>query len=89
MEVFLCCCSQSELEGIQEVLGDYRACHGTLIRWIEETTAQQEMMKPGQAEDSRVLSEQLSQQTVGVAVTRKVAGCGGRLGHHKRCCASN
>ncbi|XP_072579852.1 microtubule-actin cross-linking factor 1 isoform X9 [Vulpes vulpes] len=54
---------QSELESIQEVLGDYRACHGTLIRWIEETTAQQEMMKPGQAEDSRVLSEQLSQQT--------------------------
>ncbi|KAL4666765.1 hypothetical protein H8959_005454 [Pygathrix nigripes] len=54
---------QSELENIQEVLGDYRACHGTLIKWIEETTAQQEMMKPGQAEDSRVLSEQLSQQT--------------------------
>ncbi|OWK04762.1 MACF1, partial [Cervus elaphus hippelaphus] len=54
---------QSELESIQEVLGDYRACHGTLIKWIEETTAQQEMMKPGQAEDSRVLSEQLSQQT--------------------------
>lgn len=68
--VFLCSSSQSELESIQEVLGDYRACHGTLIRWIEETTAQQEMMKPGQAEDSRVLSEQLSQQTVGVAATR-------------------
>jgi len=57
---------QSELESVQEILGDYRACHGTLIKWIEETTAQQEMMKPGQAEDSRVLSEQLSQQTVGV-----------------------
>ncbi|XP_049734789.1 microtubule-actin cross-linking factor 1 isoform X2 [Elephas maximus indicus] len=54
---------QSELESIQEVLGEYRACHGSLIKWIEETTAQQEMMKPGQAEDSRVLSEQLSQQT--------------------------
>lgn len=54
---------QSEVESIQEVLRDYRACHGTLIKWIEETTAQQEMMKPGQAEDSRVLSEQLSQQT--------------------------
>ncbi|XP_075410315.1 microtubule-actin cross-linking factor 1 isoform X1 [Tenrec ecaudatus] len=53
----------SELESIQEVLGEYRACHGTLIKWIEETTAQQETMKPGQAEDSRVLSEQLSQQT--------------------------
>ncbi|XP_027720446.1 microtubule-actin cross-linking factor 1 isoform X11 [Vombatus ursinus] len=58
---------QSELENIQEVLGDYRACHGALIQWIEETTAQQEVMKPGQAEDSRVLSEQLSQQTALVA----------------------
>lgn len=27
-------------------------------------------MKPGQAEDSRVLSEQLSQQTVGVAMAQ-------------------
>uniref|UniRef100_A0A8C8SUB6 Microtubule actin crosslinking factor 1 n=1 Tax=Pelusios castaneus TaxID=367368 RepID=A0A8C8SUB6_9SAUR len=54
----------SELESIQEVLRDYRECHGELIQWIEETTAQQELMKPGQAEDSRVLSEQLSQQTV-------------------------
>ncbi|XP_062818933.1 microtubule-actin cross-linking factor 1 isoform X5 [Anolis carolinensis] len=53
---------QSDLESIQDVLGDYRSCHGALIRWIEETTAQQEAMKPGQAEDSRVLSEQLSQQ---------------------------
>ncbi|XP_068924102.1 microtubule-actin cross-linking factor 1 isoform X3 [Petaurus breviceps papuanus] len=58
---------QSELESIQEVLGDYRACHRALIQWIEETTAQQEVMKPGQAEDSRVLSEQLSQQTALVA----------------------
>uniref|UniRef100_A0A8C3FQD0 Microtubule actin crosslinking factor 1 n=1 Tax=Chrysemys picta bellii TaxID=8478 RepID=A0A8C3FQD0_CHRPI len=54
----------SDLESIQEVLRDYRECHGELIQWIEETTAQQELMKPGQAEDSRVLSEQLSQQTV-------------------------
>lgn len=76
--VFLCSSSQSELESIQEVLGDYRACHGTLIKWIEETTAQQERMKPGQAEDSRVLSEQLSQQTVGAAVAQwKLAGAGG------------
>ncbi|XP_038613930.1 microtubule-actin cross-linking factor 1 isoform X2 [Tachyglossus aculeatus] len=57
----------SDLESIQEVLRDYRACHGALIQWIEETTAQQEVMKPGQAEDSRVLSEQLSQQTALVA----------------------
>ncbi|XP_019403107.1 PREDICTED: microtubule-actin cross-linking factor 1 isoform X13 [Crocodylus porosus] len=65
-------CSQietrhTELESIQEVLSDYCECHGALIRWIEETTAQQELMKPGQAEDSRVLSEQLSQQTALVA----------------------
>ncbi|XP_019367898.1 PREDICTED: microtubule-actin cross-linking factor 1 isoform X14 [Gavialis gangeticus] len=65
-------CSQietrhTELESIQEVLSDYRECHGALVQWIEETTAQQELMKPGQAEDSRVLSEQLSQQTALVA----------------------
>ncbi|XP_054854824.1 microtubule-actin cross-linking factor 1 isoform X7 [Eublepharis macularius] len=53
---------QSELESIEEVLSSYRNCHGALIQWIEETTAQQERMKPGQAEDSRALSEQLSQQ---------------------------
>ncbi|NXH37189.1 MACF1 factor, partial [Myiagra hebetior] len=53
----------TELESIQEVLSDYRQCHRALIQWIEEITAQQELMKPGQAEDSRVLSEQLSQQT--------------------------
>ncbi|KAM9116259.1 microtubule-actin cross-linking factor 1 isoform 9-T9 [Pangshura tecta] len=58
----------SDLESIQEVLRDYRECHGELIQWIEETTAQQELMKPGQAEDSRVLSEQLSQQTALVVV---------------------
>uniref|UniRef100_A0A8C2SVC8 SH3 domain-containing protein n=1 Tax=Coturnix japonica TaxID=93934 RepID=A0A8C2SVC8_COTJA len=54
----------TELESIQEVLSDYRQCHRALIQWIEDITAQQELMKPGQAEDSRVLSEQLSQQTV-------------------------
>lgn len=56
--------SHAELESIQEVLSDYRQCHSALIQWIEEITVQQELMKPGQAEDSRVLSEQLSQQTV-------------------------
>uniref|UniRef100_A0A670JE80 Microtubule actin crosslinking factor 1 n=1 Tax=Podarcis muralis TaxID=64176 RepID=A0A670JE80_PODMU len=55
---------RTELESIEEVLSDYRNCHGALIQWIEETTTQQELMKPGQAEDSRVLSEQLSQQMV-------------------------
>ncbi|XP_065600701.1 microtubule-actin cross-linking factor 1 isoform X5 [Cyrtonyx montezumae] len=61
----------AELESIQEVLSDYRQCHGALIRWIEEITTQQELMKPGQAEDSRVLSEQLSQQTALAAEIEK------------------
>ncbi|NXS63538.1 MACF1 factor, partial [Brachypteracias leptosomus] len=61
----------AELESIQEVLSDYRRCHGALIQWIEEITIQQELMKPGQAEDSRVLSEQLSQQTALAAEIEK------------------
>ncbi|XP_066421089.1 microtubule-actin cross-linking factor 1-like isoform X1 [Molothrus aeneus] len=61
----------TELESIQEVLSDYRQCHSALIQWIEEITAQQELMKPGQAEDSRVLSEQLSQQTALAAEIEK------------------
>ncbi|RMB91341.1 hypothetical protein DUI87_32480 [Hirundo rustica rustica] len=61
----------AELESIQEVLSDYRQCHSALIQWIEEITAQQELMKPGQAEDSRVLSEQLSQQTALAAEIEK------------------
>ncbi|NXC33142.1 MACF1 factor, partial [Campylorhamphus procurvoides] len=69
-------CSQietrhTELESIQEVLSDYRQCHSALIHWIEEITVQQELMKPGQAEDSRVLSEQLSQQTALAAEIEK------------------
>ncbi|KAM6045374.1 microtubule-actin cross-linking factor 1-like isoform 5-T5 [Chlamydotis macqueenii] len=61
----------TELESIQEVLTDYRQCHSALIQWIEEITIQQELMKPGQAEDSRVLSEQLSQQTALAAEIEK------------------
>ncbi|GAB0199409.1 microtubule-actin cross-linking factor 1 [Grus japonensis] len=61
----------AELESIQEVLSDYRQCHSALIHWIEEITVQQELMKPGQAEDSRVLSEQLSQQTALAAEIEK------------------
>ncbi|XP_021231068.1 microtubule-actin cross-linking factor 1 isoform X10 [Numida meleagris] len=61
----------AELESIQEVLSDYRQCHRALIQWIEEITTQQELMKPGQAEDSRVLSEQLSQQTALAAEIEK------------------
>ncbi|NXY77095.1 MACF1 factor, partial [Glareola pratincola] len=63
--------SHAELESIQEVLRDYRQCHSALIQWIEEITVQQELMKPGQAEDSRVLSEQLSQQTALAAEIEK------------------
>ncbi|NWX47223.1 MACF1 factor, partial [Steatornis caripensis] len=62
---------RAELESIWEVLSDYRQCHSALIQWIEEITVQQELMKPGQAEDSRVLSEQLSQQTALAAEIEK------------------
>ncbi|CAH2222215.1 microtubule-actin cross-linking factor 1 isoform X20 [Pelobates cultripes] len=58
---------QTELTGIREVLRNYRDLHDNLIHWIETTKSQQEMMKPGQSEDRRVLSEQLSQQTALVA----------------------
>ncbi|XP_069827488.1 microtubule-actin cross-linking factor 1 isoform X3 [Dendropsophus ebraccatus] len=58
---------QSELASIREVLKSYRAQHGSLIQWIEATKSQQEMMKPGQSEDRRVLSEQLNEQTALVA----------------------
>ncbi|XP_064028772.1 microtubule-actin cross-linking factor 1 isoform X18 [Pogoniulus pusillus] len=61
----------AELESIQEVLSEYRQCHSALIQWIQEITVQQELMKPGQAEDSRVLSEQLSQQTALAAEIEK------------------
>ncbi|XP_041439993.1 microtubule-actin cross-linking factor 1 isoform X4 [Xenopus laevis] len=62
---------QSELLGIQEALSNYRGLHDNLIQWIEETKSQQEMMKPGQSEDRKVLSEQLSQQTALVAEIEK------------------
>ncbi|KAE8624630.1 hypothetical protein XENTR_v10006010 [Xenopus tropicalis] len=62
---------ESELLGIQESLRNYRGLHDNLIHWIEETKSQQEMMKPGQSEDRRVLSEQLSQQTALVAEIEK------------------
>lgn len=58
------CFRQSELAGIKDVLKNYRRHHDSLVQWIETTKAQQEMMKPGQSEDRRVLSEQLNQQTV-------------------------
>ncbi|XP_041069007.1 microtubule-actin cross-linking factor 1 isoform X4 [Carcharodon carcharias] len=62
---------ESELENIEELLKNYRGCHQLLIDWIEETTAQQEKMEPGKAEDTRILSQQLSQQTALVAEIEK------------------
>ncbi|KAM4701985.1 microtubule-actin cross-linking factor 1 [Discoglossus pictus] len=56
-----------ELTAIRAVLKNYREHHDNLIQWIETTKLQQEMMKPGQSEDRRVLSEQLNQQTALVA----------------------
>ncbi|XP_058853270.1 microtubule-actin cross-linking factor 1-like isoform X4 [Acipenser ruthenus] len=80
---------QSDLEGIAQVLLDYRDRHGALIRWIEETTAQQEAMQPGQAEDSRVLSEQLSQQTaLVVEIERNQEKLDECQTHSKQYCAS-
>ncbi|XP_072890566.1 microtubule-actin cross-linking factor 1 isoform X3 [Hemitrygon akajei] len=58
---------ESELATIEELLKNYRGFHQSLINWIEETTAQQGKMEPGKAEDTKILSEQLSQQTALVA----------------------
>ncbi|KAI1901789.1 hypothetical protein AGOR_G00038010 [Albula goreensis] len=57
---------QTDLEALGSVLQQYREGHSALIRWIEETTERQENTQPGQT-DSKVLSEQLAQQTALVA----------------------
>lgn len=57
-------CRQADLEMIGSVLQQYRDGHSGLIRWIEETTEKQENTQPEQT-DSKALSEQLAQQTVG------------------------
>ncbi|MCJ8746251.1 hypothetical protein PDJAM_G00139640 [Pangasius djambal] len=57
---------QSDLDVIGSVLQQYRDGHSGLIRWIEETTEKQENTQPEQT-DSKVLSEQLAQQTALVA----------------------
>ncbi|XP_060703658.1 microtubule-actin cross-linking factor 1 isoform X8 [Hemiscyllium ocellatum] len=62
---------ESELESIEGLLKNYRDCHQSLIDWIEETTAQQEKMEPGKAEDTKILSQQLSQQMALVAEIEK------------------
>ncbi|XP_051792278.1 microtubule-actin cross-linking factor 1, isoforms 1/2/3/4/5 isoform X7 [Erpetoichthys calabaricus] len=54
---------QSDLENLEKILKDYRKCHKNLISWIEKTSLHQEEMQPGKAEDSKILSEQLNQQT--------------------------
>ncbi|KAJ8384944.1 hypothetical protein AAFF_G00196100 [Aldrovandia affinis] len=53
---------QADLETLGSVLQQYREGHSVLIRWIEETTERQENTQPGKT-DSKVLSEQLAQQT--------------------------
>ncbi|KAJ8334746.1 hypothetical protein SKAU_G00403850 [Synaphobranchus kaupii] len=57
---------QGDLDTLGSVLQQYREGHSALIRWIEETTERQENTQPGQT-DSKVLSEQLAQQTALVA----------------------
>ncbi|XP_035384751.1 microtubule-actin cross-linking factor 1 isoform X15 [Electrophorus electricus] len=57
---------QADLEVLGSVLHQYRDGHSALICWIEETTEKQENTQPEQT-DSRVLSEQLAQQTALVA----------------------
>ncbi|KAJ8000014.1 hypothetical protein DPEC_G00200410 [Dallia pectoralis] len=57
---------QTELEALGSVLQLYRDGHTTLIQWIEETTKRQENAQPAKT-DSKVLSEQLAQQTALVA----------------------
>ncbi|XP_028277958.1 microtubule-actin cross-linking factor 1 isoform X5 [Parambassis ranga] len=57
---------QTDLESLGSSLQQYRDGHSALIKWIEETTERQENTQPGQ-NDSKALSEQLSQQTALVA----------------------
>ncbi|XP_038827418.1 microtubule-actin cross-linking factor 1-like [Salvelinus namaycush] len=61
---------RAELEALGSVLQHYRDGHSALIHWIEETTERQENTQPGQT-DSRVLSEQLAEQTALVAEIEK------------------
>nr|XP_029519429.1 microtubule-actin cross-linking factor 1 isoform X10 [Oncorhynchus nerka] len=61
---------RAELKALGSVLQQYRDGHSALIHWIEETTERQENTQPGQT-DSRVLSEQLAEQTALVAEIEK------------------
>nr|XP_029503400.1 microtubule-actin cross-linking factor 1, isoforms 1/2/3/5-like isoform X13 [Oncorhynchus nerka] len=61
---------RGELEALGSVLQQYRDGHSALIHWIEETTERQENTQPGKT-DSKVLSEQLAQQTALVADIEK------------------
>ncbi|XP_045082277.1 microtubule-actin cross-linking factor 1-like isoform X11 [Coregonus clupeaformis] len=61
---------RGELEALGSVLQQYRDGHFALIHWIEETTERQENSQPGKT-DSKVLSEQLAQQTALVAEIEK------------------
>lgn len=65
LNILICVsCRQADLEMVSSVLQQYRDSHSGLIRWIEETTEKQENTQPEQT-DSKSLSEQLAQQTVG------------------------
>uniref|UniRef100_A0A1A8DWI0 Microtubule-actin crosslinking factor 1 n=1 Tax=Nothobranchius kadleci TaxID=1051664 RepID=A0A1A8DWI0_NOTKA len=57
---------RTDLEVLGLILQQYRDGHSALIEWIEDTTERQENTHPEQT-DSRVLSEQLAQQTALVA----------------------
>uniref|UniRef100_A0A1A8EJA6 Microtubule-actin crosslinking factor 1 n=2 Tax=Nothobranchius korthausae TaxID=1143690 RepID=A0A1A8EJA6_9TELE len=57
---------RTDLEVLGSILQQYRDGHSALIEWIEDTTERQENTHPEQT-DSRVLSEQLAQQTALVA----------------------
>uniref|UniRef100_A0A674BSA2 Microtubule actin crosslinking factor 1 n=1 Tax=Salmo trutta TaxID=8032 RepID=A0A674BSA2_SALTR len=61
---------RAELQALGSVLQQYRDGHSALIHWIEETTERQENTQPGQT-DSKVLSEQLAEQTALVAAIEK------------------
>uniref|UniRef100_A0A8C7KYA2 Microtubule actin crosslinking factor 1 n=1 Tax=Oncorhynchus kisutch TaxID=8019 RepID=A0A8C7KYA2_ONCKI len=61
---------RGELEALGSILQQYRDGHSALIHWIEETTERQENTQPGKT-DSKVLSEQLAQQTALVADIEK------------------
>ncbi|KAM6959202.1 microtubule-actin cross-linking factor 1 [Aplochiton taeniatus] len=77
-----------DLEALRSDLQQYREGHSALINWIEETTQRQENTQPGQT-DSKVLSEQLAQQTALVAeIERNQTKLDDCQTHSKQYCAA-